>query len=454
MTTTFSPRETVEQELPTHQIDQLSDEAPAVNPDHSKLGLPLVLRWGGGCVLTAASVAFMCQGVYTFAPITRHWIMLAICGLLGLLGVVTGTVLKEEKGARALLGFAAASFPVLASQLGAMLFLLFDQPSLSMPQPFAFSPLSSSMVIAVACVTFAIVVPVSYLAFKILARSQASLLTGAFTLANLCILLPVREGMWIGPIIAVVACGIYLVDCACLRRDFRLESFEGRVVRLMLAGPLMVMIGRSLFYTVGSTFYGIMLGLTGAYLALHWGWAAPRADIRKICQLIGMACLTAGWLTSLPPVLDSIACGAGIKVYIVLLPITIIWGAISLVAEYPTAATYRCAATLVTFFSVVIAHWFEAAPVVSIAGVAIAIVTVSAGMLTGEKPVFIFGLLTAVVSLGDFCLQAVKLHSNYAWVALALIGIGVIFSASLIEKGRNRFFLKGASLWGRFKLAR
>jgi hypothetical protein len=76
---------------------------------------------------------------------------------------------------------------------------------------------------------------------------------------------------------------------------------------------------------------------------------------------------------------------------------------------------------------------------------------VSGGTLAGEKPVFVFGLLTAVISLGNFCLYAFKLHSNYAWVALALIGIGVMFSASIIEKGRTRIFFIGASLWGRFK---
>jgi len=451
MTTLLHAGQTVEQEQLDLQLEQIFDEAPAATLLHSKPELTRVLRWVGGGVLTVAAITFMCQGVYSFAPMTRHWIMLAICGLLGLLGVVTGTVLNEEKGARAFLGFAAASFPVLASQLGAMFFSLFGRPPLGMPQPLVFSLFTYSKVMAVASLTLAVVVPVSYLAFRILARSQAVLLSGAFTLANLCILLPVREGIWVAAIISAVACSIYWADCARLRRDFRLENFEGRVARLMLTAPLMVMIGRTFFYTVGSTFYGIMLGLSGAYLAFHWGRVAQRNDIKTMCQLVGIVGIVAGWVTCLLPILDNIVLGGGMTSYLILLPIAAILGTQSLVAESQAATTYRGAAAIVALLGVVFAHWIEAAPMTSIVGVAVAIATVTAGTLAGEKPVFAFGLLAAAISLGNFCLQAFKLHGNYAWVALALIGIGVMFSASLIEKGRTRSFLKGASLWGRCK---
>jgi hypothetical protein len=138
-------------------------------------------------------------------------------------------------------------------------------------------------------------------------------------------------------------------------------------------------------------------------------------------------------------------------VYLALLPIAALLGTQSLVADGQAAATYRSSAAIVALLSVVFAHWLDATPMVSIVGVVVAMATVAAGTLAGEKPAFVLGLLIAAVSLGNFCLQAFKLHSNYAWVALALIGIAVIFSASLIEKGRTGSFLKSASLWGRLK---
>jgi hypothetical protein len=451
MTTTAYTRLTLEPEPPAPQIHHGNSAGPADRPQRSLPELTRVMRWGGGTVLAAAAVAFMCQGVHSLTPMSRHWIMLMICGLLGLLGVVTGTVLKEEKGARAFLGFAAASFPVLASQLGAMFFSLFGRPPAGMPQPLVFTFLTSAQVALVAGLTLAVAVPVSYLAFRVLARSQAGLLTGVFTAANLLILLPVRESMWVAGIVAAVAGGLYWVDSVRLGKDFRLDSFEGRMVRCMLLVPLGVMIGRTFFYPVGALFCGVMLALPGAYLAFHLGRVAAKESVRKLCRFFGLIGLGAGWLTSLLPILDSAVLGQWEKAYLILLPMAAVLGAQSLVVSAREGAAYRCAAAAVALLSVVVAHWFEAASVGSLAGIGVAMATVAAGTLAGEKPVFVLGSLAAAVSLGNFGLQAVQRHAGYAWVALALLGIGVIFSASLIEKGRALRFIKGNSLWGKLK---
>ncbi len=429
---------------PCDTRDGSAADGPPARPELTK-----VLRWGGGAVLTAAAIVFMCQGVSSFDPMTRHWIMLAVCALLGLMGIVTGLGLKEEKGARAFLGFAAAFFPVLASQLGAMFFSLFGRPPLDMPQPLVFSLVGLSKVLAVTGLTLAVAVTVSSLAFRVLARPRAGLLTLAFTLANLSILLPVREGVGLGAVIALAALGIYLTDTQ-LRRDFRLDCFEGRSARLILTGPLWVLTGRTFFYPVGPGLYGLLLALAGAYLAFHWGMLAPRDGQRKVCQAVGFIGLSAGWLVSLLPILESSVLSEGPATYLILLPVAAILVALSLVSEGLAAGNYRSFAATVATFSVIIAHGVEATPLVSIIGVMVAVAVVSAGTLAGEKLVFILGLLTALLSLGNILFQAVRLHGSYTWVALAAIGIGVMFSASLIDKGLARS-LKKTSMWGRWK---
>lgn len=451
MTTTAYTRLTFEPEDPDPQNHHGSSAGSSDRPKRPLPELTRVLRWGGGMVLAAAAVAFMCQGEHSLTPMTRHWIMLGICGLLGLLGVATGTVLKEEKGARAFLGFAAASFPVLASQLGAMFFSLFGRPPLGMPQPLVFSFLTSAKVALVAGLTLTVVVPASYLAFRVLARSQAGLLTGVFTAANLLILLPVRESMWVAAIIIAFAGGLYWVDNTRLRKDFRLDSFEGRVVRFMLLVPLGVMMGRTFFYPVDTTFFGAMLALPGAYLAFDRGRVANKESVRRLCRFAGLFGLGAGWLTCLLPALDSAALGQWEKAYLILLPMAAVLGAQSLVVRGPEGAGYRGVAAAVALLGVVAAHYFEASFVVSLTGISVALATVAAGTLAGERRVFVLGSVAAAVSLGNFGLQAVQRHTGYAWVALAILGIGVIFSASLIEKGRTRRFMKGISLWGRLK---
>ncbi len=449
MTTGQQPEPTVEKiDL---QLDLEFEKVPKAELLHGRPELTSILRLGGGVILTAAAITFMVQGVYSFSPMTRHWIMLVLCGLLGVTGVATGVVLKEEKGARAFLGFAAAFFPVLASQLGAMLFSLFGHPPVDMPQPLVFSLSSSFKVLVAAALTCAVAVPVSYLAFRVLARSQAVLMTAVFTLANLCILLPVRYGMGLGFIVVIMACGMYWVDNVYLRRDFKLESFEGRAARSILTGPLWVMLGRSFFYHVGPGFYGLMLLLAGAYLTFHWARTVKTEVLKKMCLIVGYIGLAAGWITCLQPLLGAFFSEDGMTVYLVLLPLAAILAVQSFMDEGSTVEDFRNVAACIALISIVVAHWIEATALVSVVGVVVALVLVAAGILAGQMPVFVSGLLSAAVSLGNFCLQAFTLHSDYAWVALALLGIGVIFSASLIEKARTGKFLKGVVLWGRFK---
>lgn len=411
-----------------------------------------MLRWVGGIVLVIAAIAFMVQGVYSLTPMTRHWLMLTICALLGVLGVACGTLLDDEKGARAFLGLSAASFPVLASQLGAMFFSLFGHPPPGMPQPLLFSAMASSKVMAAACLTLAVILPVSYLAFRILARSRAALLTGVFTMANLTLLIPVRQGLWLGVLISAVAGLLCLFDSRFFGKDFRLESFEGRAARIMLVGPLAVLLGRSLFYPVGSGFYGLMLALAGAYLAFYWGRSAGSTIAKGLCQMIGFSGLAGGWLISLFSYPGVFSMDQGTMIYLMLLPIAAVLVMQSLICDGPLSAYYQHAGAVIALLAVAVAHWLSASPAVSLIGAVSAGALVLTGTLAGERSICLLGLLMAFISLGNFGLQMFRLHGSFAWAALALIGIAVMFSASLIEKRPGAGLFKNNFLWGRLKI--
>jgi hypothetical protein len=219
----------------------------------------------------------------------------------------------------------------------------------------------------------------------------------------------------------------------------------------MLVGPLAVLLGRTLFYSVGSNFYGLMFALAGAYLAFHWGRLAQKPVIRGLCQLSGLIGLAVGWLICLLAYPGFFLLGQGTIAYLILLPIAALLGILSLICTDSLAVKYQNSAAVLSLFAVASAHWLEPSPAISIVGVLAAVATVASGTLAGEESIFIFGLLMALISLGNFGLQAFRLHNCYAWAGLAIIGIGVMFSATLIEKGYARRFFKGGSLWGRFK---
>lgn len=416
-----------------------------------RINLTRLLRWCGSFVLIASALAFMYQGMYSFSPMTRHWIMLVLCGSLGIIGLLTGTTLKEDKGARLFLGFAAASFPVLASQLGAMFFSIFGKPPIGMPQPLVYTLANLSMVFAITVLTLTIIVPVSYFAFRVLARSQASLLTIVYTLANLSILIPLRDDFWVSGIVITAACAILFVDILRLGKDFRLDNFEGRTARILLVTPLLVMLGRSFFYATDSSYYGFMLFLASSCLAFHWSRSIQRSGIKIISQLAGQIGMVIGWTMCLLPILNAASIGDGMATYFFILPISIMLGIQSLQCNGKTARNYRYAAVFACLISVIVAHWFQHTPMISSIAIVVAIFILALGTLTAEKLIIYCGTLIAIIGLANFGLQLFQMQISYGWLALAVIGIGAMFSASLIETERSWRFLQRPSFWGKLK---
>lgn len=413
--------------------------------------LTQVLRWSGSMILAAAAIAFMYQGIYSFSPMTRHWIMLAVCLLLGLFGMVTGNFLKEEKGARLFLGLAAASFPVLASQLGAMFFSMFGSPPAGMPQPLVFTLTNSTMLLIITGLTLAIIIPISHLAFRILARPQAGTLTIMYTLANLCMLIPLRVDFWISAIITLVAGALFWIDSRKLSQDFRLDSFEGRASRLMLSVPLAVMMGRSFFYPMDPAHYGFLLIVSGACFTFYWGRVARNNWIRRANRMAGLTAIASGWLICLIRIQDIFEIGEAAAIYFYLLPLAAVLVGHSLISTGKTALYQRVVAAMMALTSVIVVHHTQATVSASVVAIVTAAAVLVLGTLVAEKPVLYIGGSTAVIGLGNLIILAFRMHIDHAWLILALIGTSIILGASLIETKRPWRVLKHSSMWGKLK---
>ena len=357
--------------------------------------------------------------------------------------------MKEAKGARTFFGFATLSFPVLASQMGAMIFSLFGRAPEGMPQPLVFSLVNLGTVTAVVVLTLTIGISMSYFGFRVLGRHRAALLTGLFTLANLAVLVPVREGLPAGVLIAGVAAVIYWFDATTLGEDFRLVNFEGRVCRLMLTAPLLVMIGRNLFYPVDAAYAALVLAIAGAYLAFHWGRRAGIPAVRGLCQLAGLAVLTIAWFLFMVPSLVHVDPGEGVALYLLLLPIAVVAGLNALTAEASFVRSWRLAAAAIAVGAVLAAHLVDGAPLVSIIGVLVSMAIIVLGVLAGTKLIALSGCAAAVASLGNVAVKAVAFHADYTWVMLAGVGILVLLAASVAERGGGVFRRKVMVVWGR-----
>ncbi|MEK7299811.1 MAG: hypothetical protein AAB072_01820, partial [Nitrospirota bacterium] len=99
--------------------------------DIQKLGQ--LLRWIGSLLLLGASASFMLEGWQDFGSQFRYFLFLGyLLGLAGL-GLLLGARVKEDKGARTLLGLAVAGIAAQCSQLGAMIHSMVSADNGSLP---------------------------------------------------------------------------------------------------------------------------------------------------------------------------------------------------------------------------------------------------------------------------------------------------------------------------------
>ncbi|MGD8242435.1 MAG: hypothetical protein PVF59_06415, partial [Desulfobacterales bacterium] len=254
----------------------------------------------------------------------------------------------------------------------------------------------------------------------------------------------------LGVLAAALGGGLYLADRRYLARDFRLANFEGRLCRNLMAVPLLVILGRSLFYPVGHACLAVLLAMTGGYLSFHWGRILSHPVGKTLLQTTGGALLAAGWLVWILPTIDQAALGDGATLYIICLPIVLIIGLHAFISAGKLNAGYRHATAGLAFLTVLYAHLIDGALVLSVIGAAVAVAFLAIGVLVAARMVFAAGAASAVISLGNFALTAFERHASHAWIMLAGVGILVLFSASLAEKGRGgRIQKKLQSSWGR-----
>lgn len=158
--------------------------------------------------------------------------------------------------------------------------------------------------------------------------------------------------------------------------------------------------------------------------------------------------MAAGWWVCFAQVLDSFDIGEAAAIYLGLLPLAAVLAGHSLISAGKTARYQRMAAAMIALASVFSVHCIQATIPASVAAIVTAAAVLLLGTLVAEKPVLFIGGLTAVIGLGNLSLLAFRMHINHAWLILAVIGISVMFCASLIETKRLWRFLKRSSMWG------
>ena len=220
-----------------------------------------LLRIFGAIAVLASMSMFLMQGWSDTNDFERFCMMIGQTFLLGVGGFAMIKMFKEKKGARLFFGLSLVSVTTNFTTLGALVYSIFKRDDLSVAYPdFALwqwqvdSTLTAMLSVGIAIL---FLVPLSLLAFSVLARPAAKQLTLWYTAMNLLLLIPVRETAVIMLLVGVAGLGLMQLFLSKKNRLIDLSLFtwktqEGRYARLILFVPLVIMLARSSFYEFGA----------------------------------------------------------------------------------------------------------------------------------------------------------------------------------------------------------
>ena len=222
--------------------------------------LPNVLRSLGVVTLLASVSIYLMQGWEAGSDLTRFLLLwghtLALTGV----GIFCSQYLKEQKGARILLMmalvFVAANFAIL----GGFIYSVTGADAKGLHESVRWEMVADATTLLTLTVTGLVMLPIVLLGFKVLARTSAMQLSALFAVGCLALLLPVRDGLFSYLVLLGLAALLFFGLLRKIGRDVRLNTFEGRIAKLIAALPMGIMIGRNFMHAEDVFTFGIVTG--------------------------------------------------------------------------------------------------------------------------------------------------------------------------------------------------
>jgi hypothetical protein len=230
---------------------------------------PAALRLGGALLLLAAASTFLVQqwdggdDTVGYLYLLAHAVLIAGCGAL------TGLGVRAARSARTFFALLLGVLPVHFAVLGGLLQsrLALDPHVTSSAAPWE-AP--SALAAVLTCTgALAVLIPLTFVAVRVLARPLAAPLAALVLTLNAVLLIPVRTGGWVAALAVASMVWLLRADRDLARRSSVVHTLEGRLVRLAALAPIVILLGRSLaFYTPDAAFWGVLA--LGMAAGLAW----------------------------------------------------------------------------------------------------------------------------------------------------------------------------------------
>lgn len=424
----------------------MTTEAHAFGDIPSQI-LPRILRGAGAAVVVAALSLFLFQQWGSGDDVQRYLLLLGQTLVLTASGFACVRWLKEPKGARTFLALAVAAVPVNFTILGALVHSAWFGVPGNLPTALAWQAGDTAAVAAAALVSLPLLVVISGFGFLVLARRSALPLALLFLSVNALLLLPSRDGSFIGILVAG-SLALLLLGLRYLRDDASLRTLEGRIARTMLFAAPAILLGRNLWLHDFGNF--LFLATAGGLFLIFRAVSMelPKNLWRRWLEAISalpaaMAGIGAGQLASQvtgDPALISTAGALTAAAMIVEIGRRSAGG----------GKAYRLIAAVVAIGSSLGHLMYSDGPVTGVIALAVGLAAMVYGYRGRQLSVVLLGAVAALAGLGYQTLELVRYFDLGGWSGLALLGIGAIIAGSLLERHGQWLKSRGAIWRSRF----
>lgn len=391
----------------------------------NKFSLAGLMRTVGALLVVAAMCAHLLEGWHAWNDLSRYFAMLGGTVILALAGAVMGYVYKDAKSARAFLGLGLISVVANMTTLGGLIHSLVNG-----------EPVTGSLLLlgVMGASLFLVLLPVAWFAFKVLARPHATAMLGVFGAVSALLLLPFRESLAVGLVIAAAA----VLPALYLRRrfgDVALKTLEGRVAVLGLFAPVLVMLGRLLWLYQADEFLTLILSSIAFFASRYVVHLLPEKSVWQTVN--GVVSVSLALVIGVAGTLLA----DGYVAEVALLPIFsatvggLIW---SMGLQHP-AARER--------FAYVGAYWAVSFTVANlllhfgdggVACVLVGLLVALGGYRQQIRGIVAAGAVTVTLGMLPATIDLAGLIDFTNWLTLALMGVSVIIAGSVYDRLRRR----------------
>ncbi len=420
-------------ELPRIEAPQV-ETAKAFDPD----ALTRALRIAGAALVVASASTFMLQHWGGGNDLLRYAMLVGQALLLAAAAYFVGLTLREGRSARTFLALVLATMPVSFAVLGGLVYSQFHLEAVAALPSYAtwVAPSRHAAVLAVAA-TLLVLTPLMVVSFVALARREAKALTLAFLVANLLIIVPIRQPLAIVALAGATLVALLRLELTRFAERAQLATLEGKLARAMPFAPPLIMLGRVFhLYQVRATFVG---GLCLTAAAVLWLLLGKARSVRQrdvgawAAGLLGVA----GWALCSLELCDQLHAGSSASVLLWGIPAALVLGLASQRAVTARGALLGVA-TAVALGTTLVAALVDWS---SISAVGCIVVGVAVAVWGAATRTLLRTIAGSLVALSGLLLQvwlATHTDNVLRWVGLSVVGVLLIVGSAYVERNRAR----------------